>query len=126
MDAALQAMLAGQGDGGNQRLFGVFPDLEGIALEGVVNPQSLNLDELLKKLFPLMQQALVFNFPGGFLWQKFIKAIVEKLMQQLESMALTDGYSEGITGGGEVGHSGPVSPSSGGASQGGSISGHEM
>jgi hypothetical protein len=126
MDAALQAMLTGQGEGGGMRLFGVFPNVEGMGLDAMVNPQSLNMEELLKKILPMMNQALVFNFPGGFLWQKIFKQIVEKLMQQIESGALSDGLGEGISGGASVSSGESVSPSAGGEKPAASISGHEM
>jgi len=126
MDAALQAMLSGQGEGGGMRLFGAFPTIEGMGLDAIANPQTLNMEELLKKILPMMQQALVFNFPGGFLWQKIFKQIVEKLMQQIESGALGDGLGEGISGGANVSSGESVSPSAGGEKQGPSISGHEM
>lgn len=124
MDAALQSMLSGQGEGGGMRLFGVFPDMEGANLDSMMNPSALNLDELLKKILPLMNQALIFNFPGGFLWQKIFKYIMEKLREHVESHALSSGHGEGhgISGGAHVGHGDGLSPSSGGGGGGG----HEL
>lgn len=113
MDPALQAMLSGQGGGhGNMRLFGAFPDLEPAALETILPIGQLTLDELMKKLFPMMQQALVFNFPGGFIWRTFFQKILEILRQQHESHAIGNGR--------EASHSDISTPTLGGHDGGGS------
>ncbi|MBI1275474.1 hypothetical protein GC177_05840 [bacterium] len=97
MDAALQAMLAGQGaGGGNHRMFGMFPDIESTGLESVFNLGQLSFEEFLKKLMPMLQQALVFNFPGGMLWQKIFQEIVKMLSQQVDTTAY--GISVGEVG----------------------------
>jgi hypothetical protein len=97
MDAALQSMLSAQGaGGGGQRLFGMFPDIEAAGIESVFNLGQLTFEEFLKKILPMLQQALIFNFPGGFLWQKIFQEIVKMLSQQVDTTAY--GISVGEVG----------------------------
>ena len=119
MDAQMQAMLASNkgGHGGNP-LMGVLNELPDNVLNTILPLQELQLQKLLQMLFPTMQQALIFNFPGGTLWNLLVRHLAEKLHMSAEEFK----QQMGIGGGESVGH-GPVSPGAGGHSGGEAHSG---
>ncbi len=94
----MASMLANNGQGGKSSIMGMLNELPPNALESIMPLQELKLEKLLQMLFPLMQQALIFNFPGGTLWNLLIKFLAEKLQ-----MSIGDFKAQmGIEGGSSV------------------------
>jgi hypothetical protein len=97
MDAALQALLNQQSNGGGGSLL---PEWHSGA-ETICPIGQLTLDEFLKKILPFL--LLLKGQKGGFLYRTFAEYCVKKLCEGM-------GEGHGISGGHDVGHGGGLAP----------------